>query len=185
MSSPAEAPGPTTTTTTETEATGTRRTLLAVLPLTTAWAGAAAVVVVPTASVVVGAVVERSPAALPFILIMVPAMIGGAAAVFVFGLAAGALAGLPDRWLGRRRPSVTGDVAAVMILTLLVAGTSGLAQLLVPYLFPWPVTAQVIGVAAVTAVSTLLVVAAHRRRERRRHDLRSTAATQPTTEARR
>lgn len=89
---------------TESGGTPGRRTLLSVLPLTTAWAGAAAVVAVPIAGVVVGSVVERSPSGLSFILIMVPVLVGAAAATFVFGLAAGALAGLPD-WFLRRRHS--------------------------------------------------------------------------------
>ncbi|WP_148067837.1 hypothetical protein [Curtobacterium sp. PhB172] len=146
-----------------------RRTLLSVLPLTTAWVGAAAVVAVPIAGVVVGSVVERSPSGLSFILIMVPVLVGAAAATFVCGLAAGALAGLPD-WFLRRRPLGTvGVVAAVVILTVLVAGASGAAFLVAPYLVPWPVLTQVCVVAAATAIATLVVVALHRRRERRRH----------------
>lgn len=152
----------------EVEPDGTRRSLLAVLPLTTAWAGAAGVVVVPTAFVLVGAVVGRSASGLSFLLVMAPAMIGGAAAAFVFGLAAGALAGLPDWWLRRRRSAVLGSVAAVVVLTVVVAGATCVAGLLVPYLLPWDVGAQVSVVGAATAVSTVVVIAVHRRRERRR-----------------
>lgn len=156
---------------TETESRGTpgRQTLLSVLPLTTAWAGATAVVAVPIAGVVVGSVVERSTSGLSFIPIMVPVLVGAAATTFVFGLAAGALAGLPD-WFLRRRPLGTvGAVAAVVILTLVVAGASGAAFLVVPYLIPWPVLTQVCVVAAATAIATLVVISLHRRRERQRH----------------
>jgi hypothetical protein len=100
---------------------------------------------------------------------MVPVLVGAAATTFVFGLAAGALAGLPD-WFLRRRPLGTvGAVAAVVILTLVVAGASGAAFLVVPYLIPWPVLTQVCVVAAATAIATLVVISLHRRRERQRH----------------
>jgi hypothetical protein len=149
-------------------AEATRRTLMSVLPMTTAWAGAGAVVIVPTGAVLVGTIVEGSTTGLPFLLIAAPAMVSGSVAAFVFGLATGALAGLPDWWLRRRRPTMLGDGAAVLILTALVAVAWSAVCLLIPYLVPWPVATQVVAVAAMTAVSTLTVVAVHRRRERRR-----------------
>lgn len=153
----------------------TRRTLLSVLPMTTAWAGAGAVVLVPTAAVVGSAVFGRGGDGLLFLVVMMPPTIGGAAVAFVFGLAAGALAGLPDRGLRRRRPGVLGDGAAVAILTLVVAGAASAVCVRVPYLLPFPVPVQVLLVAAVTAVCTVVVVAVHRRRERRQRRARSAA----------
>lgn len=147
-----------------------RRTLLSVLPLTTAKAGAAAMVVLPVGWLLIGAIAEGSPDQLPFFIVMFPVMAIGALAAFVFGLAAGALAGLPDWLLRHRRPTAFGDVAAVVVLTGLVTGTFALVPLsagIIAGVLPLPLWGSMLALALATAAATITVVARHRRRERR------------------
>ncbi len=119
---------PSTTTAHDARGGATRRTLLSVLPLTTAWAGAAAVVAVPVVWTIVGAVVEQSPEGLTFIVLLVPVMLFAAIGALLYGFAAGALAALPDWFLRRRSPSAVGAVSSVVILTAVVSATFGASR---------------------------------------------------------
>ncbi|MFJ2977898.1 hypothetical protein ACIPEP_03480 [Curtobacterium sp. NPDC087082] len=152
---------------TSSEDAAPRRTPLSVLPLTTAWAGTIAVVAVPVGWTIVGMIVEQSLTGAPFLVMMVPVLVVGVAVAFVFGLAAGALAGLPDWCLRRRPPSVLGAVAAVVFLTAIVTGAFAAAPLVGPVfsaLLPLPGWAGLAAVAAATATGTIVVVSRHRRR---------------------
>ncbi|WP_439688946.1 hypothetical protein ACRQ4C_13220 [Curtobacterium sp. SP.BCp] len=161
--------GPSTTTAHDARGGATRRTLLSVLPLTTAWAGAAAVVAVPVVWTIVGAVVEQSPEGLTFIVLLIPVMLFAAIGALLYGFAAGALAALPDWFLRRRSPSAVGAVSSVVILTAIVSATFGCLALCSGVSAALPVSGWgwLALVAAATAAATSAVVARHRRRERR------------------
>lgn len=147
----------------------TRRTLLSVLPLTTAWAGAAAVVAVPVVWTIAAAVVEGSADGLSFIVLLVPALLFAAVAALLYGFVAGALAALPDWFLRRRPPSPLVDAGSVVVLTAVVTATFGGLSLSsgVSALLPLSGWGWLALVGAVTAAATSAVVARHRRRERR------------------
>jgi hypothetical protein len=152
------------------EVAATRRTLLSVLPLTTAWAASIAVVAVPVLWTFVGMIVEQSLTGLPFLVMMIPVLAFGVVGAFVFGLVAGAIAGLPDWFLRRRPPTVIGSVTAVVILTAIVTGTFAAAPLLGPVfsaLLPLPDWVGLAVVAAATATGTIVVVSRQRRLEHR------------------
>ncbi|WP_416393832.1 MULTISPECIES: hypothetical protein [unclassified Curtobacterium] len=155
---------------TSSEDVATRRTLLSVLPLTTAWAGAIAVVAVPVLWTLVGMIVEQSLTGAPFLVMMIPVLAFAVLGAFVFGLVAGALAGLPDWCLRRRPPSALGAVAAVVVLTAIVTGTFAAAPVLGPVfsaLLPLPGWVGLATVAAATATGTIIVVSRARRQEQR------------------
>ncbi|WP_423923824.1 hypothetical protein ACPEEZ_06170 [Frigoribacterium sp. 2-23] len=144
-------------------------TLLSVLPMSTALAGGAAVVLVPTVWTIVGAIATRSAASLMFVAVMFPGMLVGAIATALFGAAAGALAGLPDRLLrGRRAPRLLGPVAAVVILTALVTTAWALVTAWWDDSGPLPTGVHIAAVSVTTAALTTLVVARAKRRTSRR-----------------
>jgi hypothetical protein len=147
-----------------------RSTLLSLLPWTTAWGGAAAFCLVPIGSVLVALVLDQSGDALSALAMVFPVMLAGAVALWICGLLAGLLAGLPD-WLLRRRPRLRplGAVLAVVILTVLVAGSWAFANMRVldlPLMAPTTFVSTLI-VAGATAVATTAVVLLHSRRQRR------------------
>ncbi|WP_423923839.1 hypothetical protein ACPEEZ_06210 [Frigoribacterium sp. 2-23] len=142
------------------------KTLLAVLPLTTALAGAAAVVFVPVGILLLASIVTLSPRGLPFLVMLLPWLLIGAVVTAAFGPAAGALAGLPD-WLLRRRaePRLLGAVSAVVVLTAVVSGGWVLVSTTVlDSLLPLPLGIQVPLVTVGSAVLTTVVVVASKRR---------------------
>ncbi|MCJ0700924.1 hypothetical protein FRIG_07235 [Frigoribacterium faeni] len=147
-----------------------RSTLLALLPWTTAWGGAAAFCLIPIGFVLFSVVVEQSAEGLAALAMVFPVMLGGAVALWFYGLVAGLLAGLPD-WLLRRRPRLRpiGAALAVVILTVLVAAPWVVANsrvLDLPLTAPTTLTSTAI-IAGATALATLVVVLLHGRRQRR------------------
>jgi hypothetical protein len=141
-----------------------RRSLLGVLPFTTAVGGALSMFLVPGIPVIVIGLLERDAGALPLLVAGLPFMAAGAAGAFLLGLVVGALAGLPDH-LARDRPTLRplASALAVGILTALISATWAAA--LVAW---WPQPAEIVGcttvvVAGVAAIATTLVVVLHRR----------------------
>jgi hypothetical protein len=164
------APAATASTPAQAEPRHRRSTLLSLLPWTTAWGGAAAFCLVPIGSVLVSVVVDQSGDGLAALAMVFPVMLGGAVALWLYGLVAGLLAGLPD-WLLRRRPRLRplGAVLAVVILTVLVAVPWAVANvrfLDLPLMAPTTVVST-LTVAGATAVATTVVVLLHGRRQRR------------------
>ena len=147
-----------------------RSTLLSLLPWTTAWGGAAAFCLVPIGFVLVSVVVEQTTNGIAALAMVFPVMLGGAVALWLYGLVAGLLAGLPD-WLLRRRPRLRplGAALALVILTVLVAvpwAVVNVRFLDLPLMAPTTLTSTSI-IAGATALATLVVVLLHGRRQRR------------------
>ena len=147
-----------------------RSTLLSLLPWTTAWGGAAAFCLVPIGFVLVSVVVEQTTNGIAALAMVFPVMLGGAVALWLYGLVAGLLAGLPD-WLLRRSPRLRplGAVLAVLILTVLVAvpwAVVNVRFLDLPLMAP-STFVSTLTVAGATAVATTVVVLLHGRRQRR------------------
>jgi hypothetical protein len=152
------------TTTDEDRHADDRRSLLGVLPLTTAVGGALSMFLVPGIPVVVVSLLERDAGALPILIAGLPFMAAGATGAFLLGLAVGALAGLPDH-LARDRPALRplASALAVGILTALIS-----AAWVAAVVTWWPRPVEIVGwttvvVAGVAAVATTLVVVLHRR----------------------
>jgi hypothetical protein len=147
-----------------------RSTLLSLLPWTTAWGGAAAFCLVPIGAVLVSVVVDRTTNGIAALAMVFPVMLGGAVALWLYGLVAGLLAGLPD-WLLRRSPSLRplGAALAVVILTVLVAVPWAVVNVRIldlPLMAP-STFVSTLTVAGATAVATTVVVLLHGRRQRR------------------
>ena len=147
-----------------------RSTLLSLLPWTTAWGGAAAFCLVPIGFVLVSVVVEQTTNGIAALAMVFPVMLGGAVALWLYGLVAGLLAGLPD-WLLRRSPRLRplGAALAVVILTVLVAVPWAFVNvrfLDLPLMAP-STFVSTLTVAGATAVATTVVVLLHGRRQRR------------------
>lgn len=162
-------PSPTTATPTPTPRKPS--TLLSVLPWTTAWGGAAAVCLVPIGFALVALVFSGSAEGLQVLAVAYPVMLGGALALWFYGLVAGLLAGLPD-WLLRRRPELRllGAVLAVVVITVMVTVPWAIVVTKVTdlsWLSPTGVSSSAT-VAAAAALATTVVVALQRRRARRR-----------------
>ena len=158
-------------------------TLLSVLPATTAWGGAAAVLLVPVGWPVVATIATGDVEHLKFLILLAPFMLVAALAVAAFGLAVGALAGLPDRLL-RNRPRLRplGAVSAVVIVSASVGGafaSATVATSTVFLLLPLPALPSLAIATGAAAASTTVVIAIHRRRERRRAARAAQAAQAP------
>jgi hypothetical protein len=147
-----------------------RSTLLSLLPWTTAWGGAAAFCLVPIGAVLVSVVVDRTTNGIAALAMVFPVMLGGAVALWLYGLVAGLLAGLPD-WLLRRSPRLRplGAVLAIVIPTVLVAvpwAVVNVRFLDLPLMAPTTLTSTAI-IAGATSLATLVIVLLHGRRQRR------------------
>jgi hypothetical protein len=151
--------------------TRTPATLLSVLPVTTAWGGAIAVVMVPVGASLVSTIATGDVEHLRFLVLLAPAMLIAAFAAAAFGSAVGALAGLPD-WLLRCRPRwrLLGILSAVVILATSVGVTCAMVPPAVGFLLlvPLPASTFVVVATAAAAAITSVVIAIHRRPERRR-----------------
>jgi hypothetical protein len=158
-------------------------TLLSVLPATTAWGGAAAVLLVPVGWSVVATIATGDVEHLKFLILLAPFMLVAALAVAAFGLSVGALAGLPDSLL-RNRPRLRplSAVSAVVIVSASVGGaltSATVATSTVFLLLPLPALPSVAIATGAAAASTTVVIAIHRRRERRRAARAAQAAQAP------
>ncbi|MDA3803791.1 hypothetical protein [Clavibacter sp. CT19] len=146
------------------------RTLLHVLPWTTAVGGAVAVLLIPGSLVALSSITSRAGSDDGrFLPVVLQAMLFAAVMAFVVGLAAGALAGLPDH-LARHRPELRRRTSAlaVVILTAVIS-LAWLAVLAEWQPLPLAPTLGTTGVvAAITAGATAIVVARHARRRRRK-----------------
>jgi len=156
------------TTSNEDRTTDERRSLLDVLPITTAVGGALAIFLVPGLPIVVVSLLEGDAGSLMVLALFLPWMAGGAAGAFLLGLVVGALAGLPDH-LARDRPALRPltSVLAGGILTVLVSA-AWVAALVVWWPHPGDIAAWSTGlVAGAASVATTLVVIVHRHGRRR------------------
>jgi len=145
------------------------RTLLHVLPWTTAAGGAVATFLIPGGLVALSSLVVRPNGVSGALLLQVlPILFIAAVMMSAVGLCAGALASLPDH-LARHRPELRRRTSAlaVGILTALISlvWLAALAEWQPLPLVPTLVTTGL--VAAATAGATAIVVARHARRRAR------------------
>jgi len=146
------------------------RSLLSVLPWTSA-AGAAALVLLASFVFAIGLVATSSSPGwrrpLDLLEAMSPA-IAVALALAVIGFVLGALAALPDHLIRGRLPPLVGELLAVALLTTLVTGPYSALTSPFDGVTPLPHAVEVAVVGIVTALATALVASWHTRREHRR-----------------